>query len=74
MLINVNMIFLKTGVYIAIESMTTMEKRQVLMEEDEWTVSRIDHLVVTHHKHNVAVRARRANVLSSFVNCEYKKS
>jgi methionyl aminopeptidase len=57
---------LKKGLCIAIEPMITQGKRQVWMGKDGWTVRTRDHKNAAHFEHTVAVRADKADILSSF--------
>jgi methionyl aminopeptidase len=57
---------LKTGLCIAIEPMITLGDRQVIMENDGWTVRTRDRKCAAHFEHTIAVRAGKADILSSF--------
>lgn len=57
---------LKRGLCIAIEPMITMGDRQVVMENDGWTVRTRDRKFAAHFEHTIAVAAGKADILSSF--------
>ncbi|NDW12878.1 type I methionyl aminopeptidase [Bacteroides sp. 214] len=57
---------LKSGLCIAIEPMITLGSRQIVMDKDGWTVSTKDHKYAAHFEHTVAVKAGKADILSSF--------
>ena len=57
---------LKKGMCIAIEPMITMGNRQVVMEEDRWTIRTRDWKCAAHFEHTVAVGLGKADILSSF--------
>jgi methionyl aminopeptidase len=57
---------MKTGLCIAIEPMITLGDRQVIMENDGWTVRTRDRKCAAHFEHTIAVRAGKADILSSF--------
>ena len=57
---------LKKGLCIAIEPMITLGDKQVMMENDGWTVRTRDRKVAAHYEHTVAVAAGKADILSSF--------
>jgi methionyl aminopeptidase len=57
---------MKTGVCIAIEPMITLGDRQVIMENDGWSVRTRDRKMAAHFEHSVAVRNGKADILSSF--------
>lgn len=57
---------LKTGMVIAIEPMINLGKRQIVQEDDGWTIRTIDNKVSAHYEHTVAVRKGEADILSSF--------
>jgi len=46
---------LKPGMVICIEPMLTFGRRNVYVEEDEWTVRTIDHSDAAHYEHTVLV-------------------
>ncbi|GBU07861.1 methionine aminopeptidase [Bacteroidales bacterium] len=57
---------LKTGMCIAIEPMINMGKRKVVFEKDGWTVRTGDRKPSAHFEHTVAIRAGKADILSTF--------
>ncbi|WP_289053630.1 type I methionyl aminopeptidase [Carboxylicivirga marina] len=57
---------LKSGMVIAIEPMINLGKRQIVQEDDGWTIKTIDSKVSAHYEHTVAVRKGKADILSSF--------
>ena len=61
-----NGVMLKEGMCIAIEPMITMGNRQVVMEEDRWTIRTRDWKCAAHFEHTVAVGLGKADILSSF--------
>lgn len=50
---------------IAIEPMITMGNRQIVMEEDRWTIRTRDRKCAAHFEHTVAVGLGKADILSS---------
>lgn len=57
---------LKKGLCIAIEPMITLGDRQVVLEQDGWSVRTRDHKPAAHFEHTVAVGSGKADILSSF--------
>ena len=57
---------LKKGMCLAIEPMITMGARQIVMENDGWTVRTKDRSIAAHFEHTVAVGIGKADILSSF--------
>lgn len=57
---------LKKGLCIAIEPMITLGNRQVVMENDKWSVRTRDRKCAAHFEHTVAVTTGDADILSSF--------
>lgn len=57
---------LKKGLCIAIEPMITLGSRQIIMENDGWTVRTKDRKFAAHFEHTIAVNAGKADILSSF--------
>lgn len=57
---------LKKGLCIAIEPMITLGSRQILMEQDGWTVRTRDRKCAAHFEHTIAVGTGAADILSSF--------
>jgi len=61
-----NGVKLKSGMVIAIEPMINLGKRNILQENDGWTIRTVDRSVSAHFEHTVAVRKDKADILSSF--------
>ncbi len=59
-------IVLKEGMVIAIEPMINSGKRQILQENDGWTVRTIDKKLSAHFEHSIVIRKNGAEILSSF--------
>lgn len=59
-------ILLKPGMVIAIEPMINLGKRNILQENDGWTIRTIDKKVSAHFEHTIAVGKNEADILSSF--------
>ncbi|MBK5285008.1 MAG: type I methionyl aminopeptidase [Bacteroidia bacterium] len=57
---------LHEGMTIAIEPMINMGKRNVVQENDGWTVRTADGMPSAHFEHTVAVGRNKAEVLSTF--------
>ncbi|NLF41118.1 MAG: type I methionyl aminopeptidase, partial [Bacteroidales bacterium] len=57
---------LQEGLVIAIEPMINMGKKGIFQERDGWTIRTIDRLPSAHFEHTIAVKAQKADVLSSF--------
>lgn len=57
---------LRKGMVICIEPMINLGKRQILMEEDQWTIRTVDKSVSAHFEHAVAVGKNQSDILSSF--------
>jgi methionyl aminopeptidase len=51
---------------IAIEPMINLGKRNILQENDGWTIRTVDRSVSAHFEHTIAVRKGEADILSSF--------
>lgn len=59
-------ILLRKGMCIAIEPMITLGHRQVVMENDGWSVKTLDRSCAAHFEHTIAISSGRADILSSF--------
>lgn len=59
-------VLLKNGLCIAIEPMITQGARQVVMERDGWAVRTKDGSNAAHFEHSIAIKAGKADILSSF--------
>ena len=57
---------LKSGMCLAIEPMINMGKKNVKVEKDGWTVRTADRRPSAHFEHTVAIRAGKADILSTF--------
>ena len=57
---------LKKGLCIAIEPMITLGNRQIVMEDDGWSVRTRDRKCAAHFEHTIAVTNGKADILSSF--------
>ena len=58
------------GMVLAIEPMINLGTRDIITEEDGWTIVTQDRLVSAHFEHDVVVRSGKADILSSFVEIE----
>ena len=63
-------ILLKTGMCIAIEPMVTMGGREIGILPDRWSIATRDRQPASHFEHTVAIRAGKADILSSFEEIE----
>ena len=61
---------LQEGLVIAIEPMINLGKRNVRQERDGWTITTADGMPSAHYEHTIAVRAGKADILSSFAEIE----
>jgi len=59
-------VMLKPGMVIAIEPMINLGKRNIVQENDGWTIRTIDKKVSAHFEHTIAVQKNKADILSSF--------
>ncbi|MBI2269514.1 MAG: type I methionyl aminopeptidase [Bacteroidetes bacterium] len=57
---------LQEGLVIAIEPMINLGKKAVKTESDGWTIRTQDNMPSAHFEHTIAVRAGKADVLSTF--------
>ncbi len=57
---------LKKGICIAIEPMINMGSKNIVFENDGWTVRTKDRKPSAHFEHTVAIRAGKADILSTF--------
>lgn len=55
---------LKSGMIIAIEPMFGLGKRDICIEEDDWTITTIDHSVSAHFEHTVLVTDEGYEILT----------
>jgi methionyl aminopeptidase len=58
------------GMVLAIEPMINLGTRDVVTDEDGWTIVTRDRLVSAHFEHDVVVRNGKADILSSFLEIE----
>ena len=59
-------VMLKNGMCIAIEPMINMGSKNVVFENDGWTVRTRDRKPSAHFEHTVAIRNGKADILSTF--------
>lgn len=57
---------LQDGLVIAIEPMINLGKKAVKTESDGWTIRTQDNMPSAHFEHTIAVKAGKADVLSTF--------
>ena len=57
---------LKNGMCICIEPMVNGGSKEVVFEDDGWTVRTKDHACSAHFEHCVAIRSKGTQILSSF--------
>lgn len=57
---------LRSGMVIAIEPMINLGKRFITQESDGWTIRTTDGLPSAHYEHTVAIKNKKADILSSF--------
>lgn len=57
---------LKNGMCIAIEPMINMGSKNVVFENDGWTVRTKDRKPSAHFEHTIAIRSGKADILSTF--------
>lgn len=65
-----NGVKLTEGMVIAIEPMINQGKRNIVQEEDGWTIRTSDKKLSAHFEHSIAIRKEKADILSSFVFVE----
>jgi methionyl aminopeptidase len=61
---------LKEGLVIAIEPMINLGTKDVIHDEDGWTIRTKDGKPSAHYEHNIWVRKDKADILSSFTSTE----
>ena len=61
---------LKEGMVIAIEPMINLGTSAVFHDKDGWTIRTADGKPAAHFEHDVAIRAGKADILSSFIEIE----
>lgn len=57
---------LEEGMVIAIEPMINLGKKEIVQEEDGWTIRTKDRKPSAHFEHTVAIRKGKAEVLTTF--------
>ncbi len=57
---------LEEGMVIAIEPMINLGKREIVQEEDGWTIRTKDKKPSAHFEHTIAVRKGKAEILTTF--------
>lgn len=57
---------LKPGMTLAIEPMVNLGVKEVVQENDGWTIKTADSLPSAHFEHDVAIRHGKADILSTF--------
>ena len=65
-----NGVLLKQGMCIAIEPMITMGDRHIWLDKDRWSLRTRDGKPAAHFEHTIAVRAGKAEILSTFDDIE----
>ena len=58
------------GMVLAIEPMINLGTREILTDDDGWTIVTRDRMVSAHFEHDIVVRKGQADVLSSFLEIE----
>lgn len=66
-----NGVMLKAGMCIAIEPMVTLGDRQIWMLPDKWSIVTRDRKPAAHFEHTIAIRRRKAEILSTFEEIEH---
>ena len=61
---------MKSGLVIAIEPMINMGTKDVIQEQDGWTISSKDGSMSAHYEHVVAIRNAGTEILTSFEQIE----
>lgn len=57
---------LKEGMVLAIEPMINLGTRNVVQENDGWTIRTADRLPSAHYEHDIAVKKGKVDILSTF--------
>jgi len=65
-----NGVRLKAGMTIAIEPMITLGSYRLVFEKDGWTTHTADRKCAAHFEHSIAIRAGKADILSTFDDLE----
>lgn len=61
---------LKPGLVICIEPMINLGRKQVVQENDGWTIRTADRLPSAHYEHAIAIKEGKTEILSSFEEIE----
>jgi methionyl aminopeptidase len=61
---------LKSGMVLAIEPMINLGKKEVVQDNDGWTIRTVDSQPSAHYEHDVAIRNGKADILSTFDDIE----
>ena len=64
-------VLLKAGMCIAIEPMVTLGSREIGILPDRWSIVTRDRRPAAHFEHTIAIRAGKADILSSFEEVEH---
>ena len=65
---------MRRGMVLAIEPMINYGKRDIVQEQDGWTVRSTDRSVSAHFEHSVAIGKKNADILSTFEYIEKELS
>lgn len=57
---------LREGMVIAVEPMINLGARQIIQEQDGWTIRTADRMPSAHYEHTIAVGNGKAEILSTF--------
>ncbi|MCK4288081.1 MAG: type I methionyl aminopeptidase [Bacteroidales bacterium] len=57
---------LKEGMVLAIEPMINLGTKNIVQENDGWTIRTADKLPSAHYEHDIAVKKGKADILSTF--------
>lgn len=57
---------LKPGLVLAIEPMINLGVKEVVQDNDGWTIRTVDSKPSAHYEHNVVIRNGKADILSTF--------
>lgn len=57
---------LKPGLVLAIEPMINLGVKEVVQDDDGWTIRTVDSKPSAHYEHNIVVRNGKADILSTF--------
>jgi len=61
---------LQSGLVLAIEPMINLGVRNIVQDNDGWTIRTADRKPSAHYEHNIVVRRGKAEILSSFEEIE----